>query len=247
MVKGGDLQEEGGVLVFAGDYGFLSVSAAAGVVCGASVNGRNSWKHADGQSYGDWESSQVAAAQVASTATEGPEQDRGEHVGCRAIEADRRLSVPGPSNRVSRLTHTVATSRVSSVAEWRKNVTISCSSITTMIHWSALKSARRPLTRAAATSRWRGCQSEAPRRRAAETFPDSPCGGAALWRGSRCWHRCRWRPRIDRSALRHDRHRRRTRPAVNVAMVERHRPPATAGRETNELCVPISSRTVSFL
>ena len=51
----GDLREEDGSLVFPGDYSFKSVSSAAGVVCGASVNGRNAWRHPDGRTYGDWE------------------------------------------------------------------------------------------------------------------------------------------------------------------------------------------------
>ncbi len=63
MQSAGDLREEGGFLMFSGDYGFKSVSAAAGVVCGASVNGRNAWKHADGRSYGDWEALERAPAE----------------------------------------------------------------------------------------------------------------------------------------------------------------------------------------
>lgn len=55
----GDLREEDGSLVFPGDYRFKSVSSAAGVVCGASVNGRNAWKHADGRTYGDWEAARA--------------------------------------------------------------------------------------------------------------------------------------------------------------------------------------------
>ena len=62
MRAAGDLREEGGVLLFSGDYGFKSVSSAAGVVCGASVNGRNSWKHADGRTYGECEASENAAS-----------------------------------------------------------------------------------------------------------------------------------------------------------------------------------------
>ena len=55
MREQGDLRQEGDFLLFSGDYSFSSVSSAAGVVYGASVNGRNAWKHPDGRTYGEWE------------------------------------------------------------------------------------------------------------------------------------------------------------------------------------------------
>ena len=58
MTEGGDLHAEGASLVFTSDYEFSSVSAAAGVVCGFSVNGRNAWKDDEGKTYGEWEASQ---------------------------------------------------------------------------------------------------------------------------------------------------------------------------------------------
>lgn len=61
MCKAGDLRAEGGNLVFSKDYGFKSVSSAAGVVRGASVSGRREWRDADGQSYGAWEAARSAA------------------------------------------------------------------------------------------------------------------------------------------------------------------------------------------
>ncbi len=55
MRSAGDLRPDGEFLVFSEDYEFSSVSSAAGVVHGASVNGRNAWKHPDGRTYGEWE------------------------------------------------------------------------------------------------------------------------------------------------------------------------------------------------
>lgn len=58
MIKQGDLRPTEDSLEFSTDYRFSSVSAAAGVVSGSSINGRTAWKLPDGRSYGDWESSQ---------------------------------------------------------------------------------------------------------------------------------------------------------------------------------------------
>ena len=55
MLEAQDLRRDGESLVFSGDYSFRSVSSAAGVVNGGSVNGRNAWKHTDGRTYGEWE------------------------------------------------------------------------------------------------------------------------------------------------------------------------------------------------
>jgi hypothetical protein len=52
------LQRDGDSLRFASDYSFSSASAAATIVLGASVNGRNLWKLADGRTYAEWEASQ---------------------------------------------------------------------------------------------------------------------------------------------------------------------------------------------
>lgn len=59
MIEGGDLRPDNSSLMFASDYTFSSVSAAAGVVCGFSVNGRNAWKNDEGQTYGEWEAAQT--------------------------------------------------------------------------------------------------------------------------------------------------------------------------------------------
>ena len=58
MTEDGDIREDDSSLVFTSDYGFSSVSAAAGVVCGFSVNGRNAWKTDEGKTYGEWEAAQ---------------------------------------------------------------------------------------------------------------------------------------------------------------------------------------------
>ena len=55
MLEAQDLRRDGESLLFSGDYSFRSVSSAAGVVNGSSVNGRNAWKHTDGRTYGEWE------------------------------------------------------------------------------------------------------------------------------------------------------------------------------------------------
>ena len=55
MLEAKDLGRNGEFLVLSGDYSFRSVSSAAGVVHGASVNGRNVWKHEDGRTYGECE------------------------------------------------------------------------------------------------------------------------------------------------------------------------------------------------
>ena len=60
MKEDGDLRPGSSSLVFNSDYIFSSVSAAAGVVCGFSVNGRNAWKNYEGKTYGEWEAAQSA-------------------------------------------------------------------------------------------------------------------------------------------------------------------------------------------
>ena len=55
MLDAEDLRRDGESLVFCGEYSFRSVSSAAGVVSGASVNGRDVWKHTDGRTYGECE------------------------------------------------------------------------------------------------------------------------------------------------------------------------------------------------
>ena len=57
-----DLVEQDSSLVFASDYIFSSVSAAAGVVSGSSVNGRTAWKTHAGETYGDWEAAQPGSS-----------------------------------------------------------------------------------------------------------------------------------------------------------------------------------------
>lgn len=58
MIGTGELRQEGTALVFASDCKFSSVSAAASVVSGASVNGRTAWKNDAGRTYGEWEAAE---------------------------------------------------------------------------------------------------------------------------------------------------------------------------------------------
>ena len=58
LIEKGVLREEGDFLIFTSDYSFTSASAAAATVIGASANGRILWKHPDGRTYADWETSQ---------------------------------------------------------------------------------------------------------------------------------------------------------------------------------------------
>ena len=55
MEENGDLQQDDSSLLFKSAYKFSSVTTAAGVVCGFSVNGRNAWKDDQGNTYGDSE------------------------------------------------------------------------------------------------------------------------------------------------------------------------------------------------
>ena len=55
LQEGGKLVEMDGALIFKEDCLFSSPSAAAYVVCGGSINGRESWKLKDGTKYSDWE------------------------------------------------------------------------------------------------------------------------------------------------------------------------------------------------
>ena len=57
--------KKSGVLIIAADYIFRSVTAAAAIVVGASINRRTAWKLADATTFADLESAQggiVAAA-----------------------------------------------------------------------------------------------------------------------------------------------------------------------------------------
>ena len=58
MMDDGDLRPGDSSLVFNSDYSFSSVSAAAGVVCGSSINGRIAWTTDEGKTYGEWEAAQ---------------------------------------------------------------------------------------------------------------------------------------------------------------------------------------------
>jgi hypothetical protein len=59
------LIEKDGALILNTDYIFRSVTAAAAMVVGASINGRTAWKLADGTTFADWESAQGGAAGAA--------------------------------------------------------------------------------------------------------------------------------------------------------------------------------------
>ncbi len=56
------LIEIDGVLILTTDYIFRSVTAAAAMVVGASINGRTAWKLAKGTTFADWESAQGGTA-----------------------------------------------------------------------------------------------------------------------------------------------------------------------------------------
>lgn len=57
------LTESGPSLVFSADYTFSSVSSAAAVIGGTSINGRNAWKLADGRSFSEWEAEQQGTSE----------------------------------------------------------------------------------------------------------------------------------------------------------------------------------------
>jgi hypothetical protein len=59
------LIEKNSALILTTDYIFRSVTAAAAMVVGASINGRTAWKLADGTTFADWESAQGGAAGAA--------------------------------------------------------------------------------------------------------------------------------------------------------------------------------------
>ena len=59
------LIEKTGALILTTDYIFRSVTAAAAMVVGASINGRTSWKLADGTTFADWESAPGGVAVAA--------------------------------------------------------------------------------------------------------------------------------------------------------------------------------------
>ena len=56
------LIDKDGALILTTDYIFRSVTAAAAMVVGASINGRTAWKLVDGTTFADWESAQGGAA-----------------------------------------------------------------------------------------------------------------------------------------------------------------------------------------
>lgn len=58
LIEKGLLSEIGGHLVLNTDYVFRSVSSAAAIVSGTSVNGRNAWKMLNKLSFADWEGAQ---------------------------------------------------------------------------------------------------------------------------------------------------------------------------------------------
>lgn len=58
LIEKGLLSEIGGHLVLNSDYVFRSVSSAAAIVSGTSVNGRNAWKMLNKLSFADWEGAQ---------------------------------------------------------------------------------------------------------------------------------------------------------------------------------------------
>lgn len=60
LLEKGLLSESGGYLVLNSDYVFRSVSSAAAIVSGTSVNGRNAWKMLNKRSFADWEAAQEA-------------------------------------------------------------------------------------------------------------------------------------------------------------------------------------------
>ena len=51
-------------LVFSSDYTFSSVSTAAAVAYGGSVNGRRAWRLPDGRTYANWEAGEIADTKV---------------------------------------------------------------------------------------------------------------------------------------------------------------------------------------
>ena len=56
------LIEKDGTLILTTDYIFRSVTAAAAMVVGASINGRTAWKLTNGTTFADWESGQGGTA-----------------------------------------------------------------------------------------------------------------------------------------------------------------------------------------
>lgn len=60
LVLSGVLKENGDELRFTQDYLFTSSSAAAAVISGTSMNGRISWKLADGTTLRDWEERELS-------------------------------------------------------------------------------------------------------------------------------------------------------------------------------------------
>ena len=70
MIDAGDLYETDASLVFASDYIFSSVSAAACVIYGGSVNGRAVWRNDAGQTYGEWEAADSDPRQFSTTSAE---------------------------------------------------------------------------------------------------------------------------------------------------------------------------------
>lgn len=62
MLGSGILVDTPDGLRFTADYKFPSVSAAARLIYGGSMNGRTAWRLPDGRSYGDWEEQPSPAA-----------------------------------------------------------------------------------------------------------------------------------------------------------------------------------------
>jgi hypothetical protein len=60
LIDSGLLVEEGDSYIFTQDFAFYSISSAAQVVSGQSVNGRTAWKIADtSQTYAEWQESRI--------------------------------------------------------------------------------------------------------------------------------------------------------------------------------------------
>lgn len=78
LLNSGVLRQEEAFLAFTSDYSFSSASAAAAMIYGNSVNGRNSWKLPDGRTYADWEADQGKAPDTPNSSTSsesaGPDQ-----------------------------------------------------------------------------------------------------------------------------------------------------------------------------
>lgn len=62
MEEAGHLRPSDSSLMFTSDYPFSSVSTAAGVVCGRSINGRTAWRNDEGKTFREWEAAQTGSS-----------------------------------------------------------------------------------------------------------------------------------------------------------------------------------------